>query len=244
MKLALFVLFISLGISSFAQQGSFPISLSYPMDLDTIEEHDPTFTWQTNTASIESDPRLTQRFVLCELLENQTRSEAILLNQPIMIVDDFEESTLPFSTSANELEDGKTYVWQVSLIYSGAVIQVSDVSQFTLAQDNSNKNYLQLKSKLSTMPYEVDGTILRVSVSSIKELSLTAEVRTEEGELKTVTLIEMIDGNPVQQSVSSPSTDTRFFELKLKDFNIKKGIHVLKWSPVVGENYELLFERI
>lgn len=244
MKLTFFVLFISLSMLSYGQQGSFPISLSYPMHMDTIEEYEPTFSWQTNTASIESDPRLTQRFVLCELLENQTQSEAIQLNQPIMIVDDLEESILPFSVSADELENGKTYVWQVTIIYSGAVIQVSDVSQFTLAQDQSNKNYLLMKTKLSTMPYEVDGTILRVSVVSIKELSLTAEVRLEDGTNKVVTMVEIIDGNPVEQTVSSPSTDTRFFELDLREFKIKKGIHVLKWSPVVGESYELLFERI
>ncbi len=241
--LVTFFAIFAMSVEVQAQVGLQTVNLSYPSHMDTIEEQEPTFTWQTSESTIASDPRMTQRFVLCELKPNQTRSEAIQMNMPLIIVSEQEDITLPFPTGNNELEYGKNYVWQVSLIFSGAVIQQSEVSQFTLYKEMNQFNYLPLKPQLNTAAFTISGKVLRVSVSSIKDLELKAEVKTESGEKKTVTMVEIIDGEVKEQTKSMYSNETRFFELDLQEFKIKKGVHVLTWSPVKGENYQLLFER-
>ncbi len=244
MKKYISILLFILGSSTlFGQTTSLPIVLSLPYDQDTIEEKEPNFVWQTNITTVQNDPRLQQQIVVVKLEEDQSASEAIFQNEPIFIRTGLVSNSITYSSSNYELEDGSTYAWQVSILNSGTVVQASEIFKFTLMKYAYQANYLPLRTKVNTSPYEINGSVLRVSLVNIKELTLEATIQPEKGESKVVSMVEFVNGEALDQKTSKPSTETRFFELDLKKYKLKKGKYILTWSPVKGENYELLFEQ-
>lgn len=234
---------LSCFVASHAQTSSLPIILSIPFDQDTIEEKEPDFVWQTNLNSIQNDPRLQQQIVVVKLEDTQTKSEAIVQNEPIFINTGLTTTSIKYSSSRYELEDGATYAWQVNILNSGVLVQSSEVYEFTIGKQSSQGNYLPLRLKVNTTPYVLEESTLKISLVSVKELSLNCTVKPEKGQIKNVELIEFVNGEALDQEKSISGNETRYFELDLKKHKLKKGKYTLLWSPVKGENYELLFER-
>lgn len=242
-KLLILVVLLSNILFLFGQSSSLPIMLTMPFDKDTIKEKEPNFVWQTNITTVQNDPRLQQQIVVVKLAPDQSAAEAISQNDPIFIRNGVVSNSITYSSPNNALEEGETYAWQVTILNSGSIVQSSEVFQFTLFEHIFQANYLPLRAKINTSPFIIEGSILRVSLLSIKDLSLEALIQPEKGDSKEVSFVEYINGEAQTEKISKPSTETRFFELDLKKYKLKKGKYVLTWSPVKGENYELLFEQ-
>ena len=140
----IFGLLVSNGIAQFA---NFPITLSVPFDADTIEDTSPTFVWQCNLSAVQNNPRMSMQYALVELESDQTAAEAISSNPAISTVNGLLSSTYSYPSTLQELQKGKTYVWQVQLLYNDQVVQESEPWKFTIADPKKpDHQYIMMNS--------------------------------------------------------------------------------------------------
>ena len=231
MRHSLICTFILVSARLFAQSPGLPATLSLPNDRDSIEETEPTFVWQANTAAIVNDPRLDQQIVVVEMLEDQTPAEALVLNPPIFIRRNLKTGSIPYSANDHKLEKGKSYAWQVSYLFNDIAVQQSEAWMFTIADPvPPARHFVALRRQNDGSVYTIGSEELNVSSTEKGELQLNAIIRTPDGKRHKVQLVELIAGKPVEQKVSVSSTETRYFTVDLSDLDLKKGVSTFEWN--------------
>lgn len=217
-----------------AQQSAFPVTLSNPMDYDTIIETEPNFIWQTNITAIQGDPRYSQRYVLCELEANQLKGDAIAANTPILVLDDYQNTMYSYSSSSTPLEDGHTYVWQVSILFNNLIVDQSEPYQFTiLSPKDPTPNFYPVVFKNDGQTYQISDEKIGLITDELGELKLTVQIYKNGVVAKTALLKEFIGGKLSEESaeVSKDDSDRRFLILNLKELDLESGYYRVVWSP-------------
>lgn len=228
-----------------AQQSVFPITLSNPMDFDTIIETEPSFIWQTNITAIKGDPRYSQRYVLCELLENQLKGDAIVANTPVLVLEDYQNTMYSYSSSSTPLENGHTYVWQISVLFNNLVVDQSEVSQFTILEPTEPvPSFYPVVFKNDGQNYQISDNKIGLITDESGDLQLTVQIYKDGLIVKAVLLKEFIGGKLSEESleVSSGKTDRRFLVLDLKDMGLKAGYYRVVWSPKSHKDFTFNFQ--
>lgn len=246
MKLTHYLLIISLfGLTgAFAQQSVFPVTLSNPMDYDTIIETEPNFIWQTNITAIQTDPRYSQRYVLCELEENQLKGEAIALNTPILVLDDYQNTMHSYSSSATPLEEGHTYVWQVSILFNSLIVDQSEPYQFTILKPvDPLPVFYPVLHKNDGQSYQVIDEKIGLVTNDMGNLKLKIQINSGGRKIKTVLLREVISGEVQdEKEISENANGKRFFILNLKDLDLEAGFYTVQWQPIGRESFTFNFK--
>ena len=240
------VFMVLLPFIGFTQFTSLPVSLSLPFDKDTIEEHEPTFVWQTNLAAIQNDIRLSQQIAVVKLEPNQTSTEAIIENQPVFVRADVISNTLTYSSTDQALEDGNTYAWQITYLYNGMQVQQSEVSTFVLAKPEKKiQGYYPVRSQIDNSFLVVEDELLYVSVNETLELNLQAELSNSKIDKTKITFEEIV-GDEVKsgQTTSLSSTQTRYFRADLTELNLDEGFYTISWKASNKKTFYLNIEII
>ena len=228
-----------------AQQSAFPVTLSNPMDFDTIIETEPNFIWQTNITALQTDPRYSQRYVLCELGENQLKGDAIAANIPILVLDDYQNTMYSYSSSSTPLEDGHTYVWQVSILFNSLIVDQSEPYQFTiLAPKDPLPSFYPVVFKNDGQNYQVSDEKIGLITDESGDLKLTVQIYKSGLVVKTTLLKEFIGGKLSEESseVSKGATDRRFLIFDLKGLDLKSGYYQVVWSPKNQRTFTFNFQ--
>lgn len=228
----------------FAQQSAFPVTLSNPMDYDTIIETEPNFIWQTNISAIQTDPRYSQRYVLCELEENQLKGDAIAVNTPILVLDDYQNTMHSYSSSATPLEEGHTYVWQVSILFNSMIVDQSEPYQFTILKPQDPlPTFYPVVFKNDGQRYQIVDDKIGLVTDELGNLKLKLQINLRGKKLKTVLLKEVISGKVQdEKEVSENSNGKRFFILNLKDLELESGFYTALWQPTGKELFTFNFQ--
>jgi hypothetical protein len=233
-------LLVLAGFSANAQYSGLPITLSLPNDQDTIEEKEPTFVWQCNTAALQTDPRLEQQIVVVELLEEQTATEAIAINTPVFIRGQLQTGSIAYSGTDHPLEEGKTYAWQVSYLFNSLLIQQSEVWVFTLAKPEPVQHqYLALRSQADGSVYRTSKPVLYLKISESGQLSLKGTIRSSDGIQKAVTLTP--EGSEEASADAFLSTGELLCKVDFEDLDLPEGSYVFSWKAPGGKSYKLQF---
>lgn len=217
-----------------AQESVFPITLSNPMDYDSIIETEPNFIWQTNITAIQGDPRYSQRFVLCELGENQLKGDAITANIPLLVLEDYQNTMYSYSSSSTPLEEGHTYVWQVSVLFNNLIVDQSEASQFTIFEPKDPlPAFYPVVFKNDGQTYQISDRKIGLTTDEPGDLKLTVQIYKNGIIEKTVLLKEFIGGKLSEETseVSAGNSDRRFLILDLKELDLKSGYYRVVWSP-------------
>ncbi len=230
----IFSLFLALAsIVSFAQGGSMPIFLSLPMDGDTINETEPTFVWQANLSTIQSDPRFTLNLTIVKLDANQTATEGIVENIPIQVYANLLSNTIQYSASAPAIERNVWYAWQLVLYYNGMEVRQSEVWKFILANETPEiSNSIVLRRTADNTIYNLEGNTVNLLLDERGISNLTAVV-TDKLNHKFNTTLDLVKN----------VNDVSIYNLNVSDLNLKKGIYRLDWIPSKDLNYILYFEK-
>lgn len=109
------------------------LNLVYPMNGDSVYTVYPNLSWSHSGNFGDATTRY-YRIVLSELERGQTNEEALNLNQPFWISAPLNAHVISYPQNAPRLQEGKTYVWQVQLLYNGMVAQSSEIWRFKVAQ--------------------------------------------------------------------------------------------------------------
>lgn len=223
-------------------QNAYPVVLSSPMDYDTIPETEPMFIWQTDIAGLSSDIRYSQRYVLSELLENQTKGEAIMLNIPLITLEDYQSLIYSYSSSASPLEMGHTYVWQVSVLFNGMPIDQSEVFQFTIYEPADilpRFHPVAFKNDAQFLPVH-DGKI-GLMTEETGELDLTIDLELNGQTGQQVHLNEYIDGVLETATTSTSGNKKRLFVLNIDALELSAGNYSAAWTAKPGKTYVFNF---
>ncbi len=233
MKIGLTLFFGFIFSTVLAQFENIPISLSIPFDTDTIETVNPTFVWQCNLSAIQNDPRLSLQFALVKLEANQTPSEAIATNPTICFMDAVMSSSLSYPSSLEPLEKGRSYVWQVRLLYNQQIVQVSEPWKFTIANPQPIKHqYIIARKKLDGSTYIIQEPILYIMFKNEgKNVDTNVWLVNSNNEKQALKLKSVL----VDENQPSKLLSNFYFIADMSDLDLENGNYTLKWEAVKNE---------
>lgn len=228
--------------SSFGQFANFPITLSIPYDADTITNTQPTFVWQCNLSAIQSDPRLSLQFVLVGKEDSQTAAEAIAVNAPLCVMNGLMSTSYSYPSTLQELEKGKTYAWQVLLLFNDQVVQESEPWKFTiddprppahqfivLHKQDGSFHVLQKREAWLVMKEEYDFQSQR------------AKVRKPNSETVSVTLEKVLAAENEDDAGLFNENGFYYLYCNLESLPKQGGIYTLEVTAKSGKQYSLNF---
>jgi len=200
----------------------YPLVLTAPYHMDTIDDKRPTLLWQCDLASLQLDPRMDMQLKLVEKNPDQTRSDALLINEPIAFEYGLQDASFPFPASTSDLVPGHTYAWQVQILKNGMPIQQSEQWQFTIRDPRiDGGQYIRLTSALNSIIYEINGDNLYFIIE-------------DKGMTPTETIVKKIDenGNTVFHATNLVRTNTNrdygYYKLDISQFNLSDGLYMLE----------------
>jgi len=121
----------------------FRLDLIHPED--SICDLRPHFIWTGSKTVNTSDFK-----VICvEIGAGQNEQEAIINNSPIVNNINQSGSQLAYPSSCPDLEEGKTYAWQVYEVAGGNILNSSDIGVFVIDCNHSNNNPPKVEKKES-----------------------------------------------------------------------------------------------
>jgi len=215
------------------------------MDYDTIIETEPNFIWQTNITALQTDPRYSQRYVLCELLENQLKGEAIAANTPILVLEDYQNTMYSYSSTTTELLPGHTYVWQVSILFNGMVVDQSEPYQFTILKPKDpTPNFYPVAFKNDGQTYMVNNEQIGLVTDELGDLNLEVKIYTKGILVKSAELKDFIREEQKKnesETDKKPVAGKRFLVLDLKDLGLEKGYYHVIWTPKNKKSFAFNF---
>jgi len=140
-----------------------PLTLINPADQDKICQKRPPLSWQPPIPF-----PATMRFRLL-LTEKKTTApvESLLMNTPLILMDNIPSTTINYPSFAPDLQEGKTYVWQVIAYQAGLILSRSEIWEFTVQCKDPVPNdpvdsYRELKL-LQNGNYYITSRLLRFS---------------------------------------------------------------------------------
>jgi hypothetical protein len=125
--LLLFTFLFSSGIFANAQSS---IALVLPLNGETIAMKNPLLSWSYMGLNQTPNARAFYRLILTEQNENQSAEAAVLLNQPILLMDEIPGTQLFYPFDAPVLEEGKWYAWQIQKIQNQVLVDKSEAFRF------------------------------------------------------------------------------------------------------------------
>lgn len=240
----LILLFVLIPLRNYAQNISYPLNLLSPFDEDTIETTIPFFTWLTDLTALQNDPRLSQQFILVEKEQNQSKSDAINTNIPLLLLNQYGGDFYHYEVSNPELIRGNTYVWQVNLLYNNMLIQSSDPWQFTIKDEPPfHRQYVLLKSDYDASYFSVNQDTIYLKVKEEYDFDhQDVTLITEDQQHYSLQLQKVIvDPEDIQNGNIDEAFET-YFKLDISSLNLNTGlyqIHVKIKGVTYSQNFML-----
>jgi hypothetical protein len=236
------MLLMLLVFNNIGAQSAFPVTLSNPMDYDTIIETEPNFIWQTNITALQTDPRYSQRYVLCELEENQLKGEAISVNTPILVLEDYQNTMYSYSSASTPLEQGHTYVWQISILFNNLIVDQSEAYQFTILKpEDPLPVFYPVAFKNEGQMLSIIDDKIGLVTDETGSLNLKVNITKAGAIVRTVHLNELLNGETKTEEMSEYKGTKRFFVLNLKEVDLEKGTYKVNWSLKSKRQYTFNF---
>ncbi|MBI5372834.1 MAG: hypothetical protein HZA79_12500 [Sphingobacteriales bacterium] len=141
---------------------STPLELILPDNGDEFCQKRPRFSWQP---SLPLAPGTDYTLKLAKKQNGQTQAEALLINLPVVLQAHIKGSVFPFPAATPDLQEGATYVWQVTADNKG-IQKTSEVWEFTIQCEKTEpaaKSYRELKES-DDGGYLTTGPVLRFAV--------------------------------------------------------------------------------
>jgi hypothetical protein len=94
---------------------NFQNSLISPLNLTTINDELPVFSWMPPTP-VKAGQRVTYNLIVTEILYRQTPVDALASNPAFYQQKDIISNTLQYLPSSRKFENDKSYAWKIRAI--------------------------------------------------------------------------------------------------------------------------------
>jgi hypothetical protein len=243
MKRLIFILFVFIGTFSingvYAQNNN--ILLLSPGNNDTIQSTAPLLSWSFMGAIPEANDRVYYRLILVELQNNQSAEAGIIVNQPLVKMDNLQGAQLFYPFDAPELKPNIWYGWQIQKIVNNVIADKSEAFRFILEEPKEPVylKYVTLKKQHDGVIYEViNGKVFFKMDQGYQVTKLKATIYNDAMEIVQKRVKEDTE-EPNEFTVLN--TGTNFFELDLGS-GIAPGIYVLEVFDAKNQKYLLKFK--
>ncbi|MNY40322.1 hypothetical protein D3C86_1750580 [compost metagenome] len=147
-----------------------------------------------------------------------------------------------YSSATTELEQGHTYVWQVSILFNNMIVDQSEPYQFTILKPK------ELQPHFYPLAFKNDGQMFTVSDHKIglkvdETGSLDLKINLSKGGkiVKTCFLNELLNGEEKPGEMSEYQGTKRFFVLNMKELDLEKGTYKVSWNLKPKKQYVFNF---
>ncbi len=209
-----------------------PLILTHPENESEIEETKPLYSW-IPPSPVASSSNLNYTMRLVEILEGQSKADALSMNRPLIELSGIERPSLMHPFDVPELEKGKWYAWQVEAFVGNTPIAKSEQWKFKVKKEEEKKekpSYVILKTNDYNI-YNVRNSLNLTYIESYLPQTLNFNIYS-------------IDGKLVYTDSSKYSTERgeNSYELLINNLNLQKGVmYELKVTNQKNEIYSLKF---
>lgn len=243
LKNSLLISSLLIGLSGYCQNN---ILLLLPYDTDTIETKNPLLTWSYLGGIPYTDSREYFTLVLVELEDNQSAASGVIINPPLIKIDQLQGTQLFYPYDAPELEEGKRYGWQIQRIENQVKTDQSEAWEFYIPLPDlpEYQKYALLKKSFDGVLYSVeDGKLFFTMEESYEPTSLSIQIYNEAHQLVQKNIVQ--DGNDEsdeaqEEEFSIKKTGTNFFQVDLGT-NMSAGVYELNILDSKKQKYLLKF---
>ena len=210
-----------------------PMTLVYPGDGDQICQKRPVLSWQP---PIPFHANMRFRLLLTEKKSGES-VENLLVNAPLVLLDNITSTTINYPSQYPDLQEGKTYCWQVIAYQEKIIMSRSEIWEFTVqCKENQtplpNDSYRELKN-LQNGNYYIANRVLRFSFTnnySLKHLNYSIlDVSNGSKAMKNVPKVDILPG-------------LNKIDVDLSDLDLEQGKHyILKVYPFNEQAIEVRF---
>lgn len=200
-----------------------PISLINPADQDQICQRRPPLSWQPPVpfpAAMRFRLQLTEK-------KQGTSVENLLMNAPLILLDNIPSTTVNYPSFAPDLKEGSTYCWQVIAYQNGIILSRSEIWEFTVqchdpVKPGLNDSYRELKSLVNGNYYYATRSLKFSFQNNYTIKKLSYEIyETENGSAK----IKNLPAIALNQGLNK-------IDIDLSDLDLEEGKHyILKVYP-------------
>jgi hypothetical protein len=202
-----------------------PISLISPDDRDHICDKRPALSWQP---PLPYSAGMRFRILLTEKKAGES-VENLLVNTPLIFLDNISVPSINYPAASPDLQEGKTYCWQVIAYQDGVVLSRSEIWEFTVQCKEPSKNitsdsYRELKLMANGNYYIADGAIHFAFSNAYHMRKLgydIIDVDNSAKKMKNVPEVRLRDGlNKIDIDLSDLDMKVgRFYLLRVYPFN-------------------------
>lgn len=222
------------------------ILLVLPYDTDTIETKNPLLTWNYLGGIPYTDSREYYTLVLVELEENQSAASGVIINPPLIKIDQLQGTQLFYPYDAPELEEGKRYGWQIQKIKNQVKTDQSEAWEFyiPIPELPVYQKYAHLKKSFDGVLYKVtDGKLFFTMNESYEPGNLTIQIYNEAHQLVQKTVVQ--DGydeseEAQEEEFTVKKTGANYFQVDLGT-NMQAGVYELNIFDTKKQKYLLKF---
>jgi hypothetical protein len=217
-----------------------------PYDTDTIETKNPLLTWSYLGGIPYTNSREYYSLVIVELEENQSAASGVIINPPLVKIDQVQGTQLFYPFDAPELEEGKHYGWQLQKIENQVKTYQSEAWEFyiPLPELPVYQKYAMLKKSFDGVLYSaIDGKLFFTMEESYEPSNLTIQIYNEAHQLVQKNIVQ--DGHDErdeaqEEEFSIKKTGTNFFQVDLGT-NMSAGVYELNILDSKKQKYLLKF---
>lgn len=135
-----------------------PLLLSYPIDNSEIEETRPNYNW-IPPAPVAASGSLNYTMTLVEILDGQSKSDALAINRPLIEWPGITNPMLMHPSDIPDLEPGKSYAWQVQAYIGQTYFGKSEQWRFKVKKEVVKRDTV----KYALVTRHIDAGLHKVS---------------------------------------------------------------------------------
>jgi hypothetical protein len=240
---SLLIATLFIGVNSYSQNS---ILLLLPYDTDTIETKNPLLTWSYLGGIPYTNSREYYSLVLVELEDNQSAASGVIVNTPLIKIDQLQGTQLFYPYDAPELEEGKRYGWQIQKIENQVKTDQSEAWEFyiPLPELPEYQKYAMLKKSFDGVPYIAkEGKLFFTMHEPYEPSSLSIQIFNESHQMVQKNIVQ--DGHDEsieaqEEEFKIKKTGTNYFQVDLGS-NLASGIYELNIQDTKKQKYLLKF---
>jgi hypothetical protein len=209
-----------------------PLILTHPENESEIEETRPLYTW-IPPSPVASSSNLNYTMRLVELLDGQTKADALSMNRPLIEMSGIERPALMHPFDIPELEKGKWYAWQVTAYVGQTEIAKSEQWKFKIKKEEEKieKPTFVLLKKDNHVIYNVRKTLNFTYIENKVAGILNLEIL----DLESKSIYKNIDTYKAERGENS-------YSIEIKDLNLHSNkVYTLVVKNKYNETYVLKF---
>lgn len=225
-----------------------PLILSYPEDDTEIEETRPIYTW-IPPAPVAGSSGLNYMMTLVEIMDGQSKSDALSINRPLIEIEGLTSPMLMHPSDLPELEEGKSYAWQVQAFVGQTYFARSEQWKFKVKKEIVKRDtvmYAEMTGRIDAGAYKVSEDGYLYFIYNDPKPNYTLNIKVVDTKLKAISskVEQMVYNKELSKDENTTKVDflgQGKFRINIAELNLKAGYYYVQLVNSANEVLLLKF---